>query len=315
MQFWHLCTPGKSQCLLFRELSDYVQGMNMVALSAYKYSSSVWIYAFELMSNHFHFVIQARREDAQEFYEDFYNRLRRFLGRQGRKHELNDISYSLIPIDNETYLKNLIAYVHRNAFLVNSSCTPFSWLWGTNAHIFSSLEPYLNKTYLNSIAKRPKQDMFHSREVDFPDNYYLIHPLQNHPLENHPLKNYPLEDDNTATGYISPACYCKIAECEKLFKSAHQYYFNITRKVESFSDIARELGDSITYTDEEIFSVTTHLLLTKYNKEKLSMLNRNEKIEMAKVLHFNYNAGNEQICRVLRLSDALIDSMFPKACE
>ena len=164
----------------------------MVALSAWKYSATVGIYTFELMNNHFHFVIEARMEDALAFYEDFYGRLRRFLGRQGRKQELNGMSYSLIPVDNEIYLKNLIAYVHRNAFLVNSSCTPFSWLWGTNTHIFNSLEPYLNKIYLKTIAKRPKQDMFHSREVDFPDNYYLIHPL---------------EDDSAASGYISPACY------------------------------------------------------------------------------------------------------------
>ena len=300
VQFWHLCTPGKLQSLLFRERSDYIEGKNMVALSACKFSQSVGIYVFELMSNHFHFVIEARKEDAEAFYHDYYSRLRRFLGRQGRAQELNGISYSLIPVDNETYLRHLIAYVHRNAFLVNSSCSPFSWLWGTNAHIFSSLEPYLHKTSLNTIALRTKQEMFHSREVNFPSNYYLINSVEN---------------EGYTSGYISPACYCKIAECEKLFRNAHQYYFNITRKVESFSDIARELGDSITYTDEEIFSAATHLLLTKYNKEKISMLNRNEKIEIAKVLHFNYNAGNEQICRVLRLSDTLIDSMFPRACE
>ena len=58
-QFWHLCTPGKSQCLIFRNKSDYVAGMNLVALSANKFSETVEIYAFELMSNHFHFLIKA----------------------------------------------------------------------------------------------------------------------------------------------------------------------------------------------------------------------------------------------------------------
>ena len=133
--------------------------------------------------------------------------------------------------------------------------------------------------------------MFHTRDINFPDNYYMIQ------------------------GYISPACYCKIAECELLFRSAHQYFFNISRRVESFSDIARELGDTITYTDEEIFSTAAHLSMTKYNKEKISMLDRNEKIEVAKVLHFNYNAGNDQICRVLKISDALVDSIFPRPTE
>ena len=300
VQFWHLCTPGKYQSILFRNQADYIQGMNLVALSACKFDKSVGIYAFELMSNHFHFVLEARKEDADAFYQDFYARLRRFLGRQGRGQELNSISYSLIAIDNETYLRNLIAYVHRNAFLVNLSYTPFSWLWGSNVHIFNDLEPYFHKIYLNTIGKRAKQEMFHTHQVDFPDNYYLISSFK---------------EKETTTGYISPACYCKIAECEQLFRNAQQYYFNISRRVESFSDIARELGDTITYTDEEMFSTTTHLLLTKYNKEKIYLLSRNEKIEVAKVLHFNYNAGNDQICRILRLSDTLVDSMFPRATE
>ena len=297
-QFWHLCTPGYSQCLLFRDKHDYREGMNMVALSACKFSKKVGIYAFELMSNHLHFVIESSKEDAMDFYHDFYARLRRFLGRQGRGGELNSISYSLIPVDNETYLKNLIAYVHRNAFLVNSAYSPFNWLWGTNAHIFNSLESHMHKMPLHQIPNRTRQEKFHSREVDFPHDYYLI-------------GNF--DGENILSGYISPACYCKIKECEQLFTSAHQYYFNVTRRVESFSDIARELGDIITYTDEELFSTATHLLLTKYNKEKFSMLNRNEKIEIAKVLHFNYNADNAQICRILRLNDSLVDSLFPKA--
>ena len=104
VQFWHLCTPGKYQSILFREQSDYIQGMNMVALSACKFAKSVGIYVFELMSNHFHFVLEARKEDAEEFYQDFFSRLRRFLGRQGRAQELNAISFSLIQVDNETYL-------------------------------------------------------------------------------------------------------------------------------------------------------------------------------------------------------------------
>ena len=290
-QFWHLCTPGKSQCLIFRNKSDYVAGMNLVALSANKFSETVEIYAFELMSNHFHFLIKAHKKEAELFYQDFYQRLRRFLGRQGRMHELNKITYSLFPVDNDIYLKNLIAYLHRNAFLVNSSIIPFSWTWGTNIHLFLGLDSYFEKVYLKTIGKRTRQEMFHTRDIEFPDNYYMIQ------------------------GYISPACYCKIQECEMLFRSAHQYFFNISRRVESFSDIARELGDSITYTDEEMFSTAAHLSMTKYNKEKISMLDRNEKIEVAKVLHFNFNAGNDQICRVLKISDALIDSMFPRAVE
>ena len=290
-QFWHLCTPGKLQCLIFRNKSDYTTGMNLIALSANKFSESVEIYAFELMSNHLHFLIKANQKDAEAFYQDFYQRLRRFLGRQGRMYELNKISYSLIPVNNDTYLKNLIAYLHRNAFLVNSSIIPFSWPWGTNIHMFLGLDSYFEKVYIKTIGKRARQEMFHTRDIDFPDNYYMIQ------------------------GYISPACYCKIAECELLFRSAHQYFFNISRRVELFSDIARELGDIITYTDEEIFSTAAHLSMTKYNKEKISMLDRNEKIEVAKVLHFNYNAGNDQICRVLKISDALVDSIFPRSTE
>ena len=58
---WHLFTPGDLSGVLFREKEDYVYGMNLVALCAGKFWESIRLYTFQIMSNHFHFVLSGEK--------------------------------------------------------------------------------------------------------------------------------------------------------------------------------------------------------------------------------------------------------------
>jgi len=42
------------------------------------------------------------------------------------------------------------------------------------------------------------------------------------------------------------------------------------------------------------------------------ILDKSSKIELAKKLHFDYNASNKQIKRILRLDEHIVNSLFPK---
>ena len=130
--------------------------------------------------------------------------------------------------------------------------------------------------------------MFHTRDVDFPDDYYMT------------------------GGYISPDCYCNISGCESLFKNAHHYFSLISRRVESFADIAREIGDTISYTDEEMILVSLNYSNKKFGKSNLNVLDKNEKVELAKEMHFNYNSSVKQIHRILKIDMAVLNTLFPK---
>ena len=72
MKFYHIYTKGLEDKVIFREIQDYIVGMNYVAIAQYK--TKITILAFVLMSNHFHFAVQASEEDAIAFI-NLYKRL------------------------------------------------------------------------------------------------------------------------------------------------------------------------------------------------------------------------------------------------
>lgn len=288
-QFWHLCTPGDSSGILFRTNEDYVYGMNMVGVTAGKFMDKVDIFTFQLMSNHFHFVLRGSKENVTDFYNDLILRLRRYLLKQHRIFDIKNITFSVYLVKDLGYMRNLIAYVNRNGYLVNRYYTPFSYPWGANSYYFSYLGGMESRFTLHKTPSRTRMEMFHTRDICFPDNYYLTN------------------------GYISPYCYCRIESGEKLFKDAHHYFSLVSRRVETFSDIARDIGDTITYTDEEMFVAAIHLIRKKYDKDSITALSKIEKIEVAKNMHFEYNASNKQISRILKLDITAVNALFPVA--
>ena len=285
--FWHLCTPGKLSGEIFMERKDYVFGMNLVALVAAEYRERVEIYTFQLMSNHLHFAISGNKEDINDFFWAFFKRLRRYLVTESRLTDLKGFFPNLIAIDNVPYLRNLIAYINRNGFLVNKDTTPFSYYWGANRYFFSLIPEYETniKVPLDKVPVNERRRIFRSHFNDFPNCYYFI-------------------DD-----YVSPASYVNISLVETLFKNAHDYYYLVSRAVETFASFSKELGEQVTYTDEELQAVIYSISNAKFNSKPFE-LDKNAKIEIAKILHFRYNASNQQIRRVLRLDIEILEELF-----
>ena len=87
----------------------------------------------------------------------------------------------------------------------------------------------------------------------------------------------------------------------------------ISKGIESYSEIAKGLGDKTFLSDDEMYSTATSISMRKYNKLKLTELSNQERIEIAKSLHFDYYASNKQISRILKLDLYSVESMFPKA--
>lgn len=286
---WHVCTPGENQCVLFRDSGDYRCGMNIVGVTAAEFVGSVDVLTFELMSNHVHFVLRGDKTSVENFFAYFYRKLRRLFIRQERLSDIRNFIAEYYIVDSEHYLRSLIAYVNRNGYVANVNKILFSYEWGANRYFFTDIKSIESKVLLSTFSKNRKEEFFHTKDISFPDNYYLTN------------------------GYISPASYCKIEECESLYKSAHHYFSVVSKNVESFKDIAQIAGDKIFYTDEEIFSSCVHFAKKHFDKQKITMLDSNEKIELAKHLKFNFNASLKQISRLLKIEDTILNMLFPTA--
>ena len=65
--YWHVYTSGKESPLLFSLEEEFVFVMNVIAQAAALFPE-VRIIAFEVMNNHFHFVVSADEEAVMTFW-------------------------------------------------------------------------------------------------------------------------------------------------------------------------------------------------------------------------------------------------------
>ena len=97
-----------------------------------------------------------------------------------------------------------------------------------------------------------------------------------------------------------------------MFRDARHYFHKISREIESYKTVAAIVGDSIFYTDDELLSVVYGICRKDYGGQKPALLTASDKIELARTMHFDYNANNGQIARMLKVPIATIESLFPR---
>ena len=285
---WHLCTPGEFVGVIFKDRDDYVFGMNLVALCAANFSPQLKILTFQIMSNHLHFVIECEEPVIGEFFAFLKKRLQRYLANSGHLGSLSGFIPNYFRINELRYLQNVIVYVNRNGYLVDRQSTPLTYEWGANRYFFNKFTHNELVVNVGQLSLEKRRTMFKSRNFEIPAEYIVTQ------------------------GYISPLSYCHITLAESFFKDANQYFHLSSRQIESYSSIAKELGDKVTYTDYEIYSAIMSLCIKRYKVKNPSLLDKDAKIEVAKIMHFDYNASNKQIKRVLRLDENVIESLFPR---
>ncbi len=104
-----------------------INGTNIFSNSENKYyflkqlnkylKDDVSIYAYCLMDNHFHLIIKVNSdtEIVTQSFSNFFNSYAKAYNKQiSRTGSLFEKHFKRIRLENETYLKNLILYVHLN---------------------------------------------------------------------------------------------------------------------------------------------------------------------------------------------------------
>lgn len=281
--FWHLCTPGTNQEIIFHSDEDYKYGINSAAMSLDK---SVRIIASAVMSNHIHDILAGEEIACYEYFERRKLFLRRYSQVTGRKVDFSSFNCSILPIENLSALRTEIAYVNRNGFLVNPQCTPYSYRWSTGMYYFNPAACSGGRLF-SELTYREKRAITHSRLVDLPSNYLV------------------------KDGSILFSSFVCIKEGEGYYSDAHQYFNLLSRNREAYSEVAKRLGDEIFLTDNELFDALCGRCRRQFGEARPASLSPNDKISMAVIMKKEYHASNGQIRRMLKLSDQAIKELFP----
>lgn len=285
---WHICTPGENTEVVFSRDQEFSYGITLLALCVAKLNLK--ILTFELMSNHYHIIVSGSYSDCLTLSRNYQRRLMRYFSESGRPVNLsNFICENPIRISSLDMMRNEIAYVNRNGYVVNSSYTPYTYPWGCGKLYFTNFDSMIPSQGISEFSIRQQRAIFHTKTLNLPLNYRI------------------------RNGQIIQSSFCHIADGEKLFRHAHHYFQTLTRNAEAFSEIAKRLDDKIFIPDNEIFSIVMNLCRKNFGHESLNMLSSQQRIETARVMRFKYNASVKQIKRILKLDDSILHELFPVA--
>ncbi|MBI5327113.1 MAG: transposase [Deltaproteobacteria bacterium] len=131
--FYHVITRGNQQQKTFKERNDFQKYMEI--LSSYKQKYNFLVYAYILMSNHVHLLIETAQtplskilQGINQSYTMYFNRKYKTSGHlfQGR--------YKAILCDRDEYLLVLIKYIHHNPVRAKIVERPDEYEWSSYRH-------------------------------------------------------------------------------------------------------------------------------------------------------------------------------------
>ena len=277
--YWHAYTSGKESPLIFSQEEDFMFVMNLIA-QAVALFPEVRIIAFEVMNNHFHFVVSSEEKAVLAFWEFISKRLARvFPLKKGLK-------VTLKPIGDLVALRNNIVYTNRNGYVASPAHTPFSYPWGTGRYYFLD---WPRGKALAQIFVDDRRKLFRCRTPMLPGEWEVV------------------------GGYVAPWSYCSVKFGMAMFRDAHHYFVMISKNVEAYADLAVELDDGEFLTDTELFARLSVLVRSDYDVSSIKDLTKPQRFDLARKLRYEFRSSNGQIRRVLGLSQYEIDSIFPLA--
>ena len=277
---WHLWTP-ENHGLIFPDDDSFKTGMNIIGISSCLFPDIV-IITFELMTNHLHGTMAGKEQRIKLFFATIKYFLKRKLCA-----DLTNWDCRLRKIESIIDARNVITYNNRNGFLINEDESPYSYPWGANRYFFNPEAKARFYANCSTFGFDERRKACASHKADS-------------------IKNLKKLD-----GYVSPLSFCDIEAGEGLFRNASHYFYELSKNIESQKKIAEEIGERIFYTDNELFRVVVSLSNGKYNVDKPSLLPRDAKVEVAKTLHYDYNATNKQIIRMLNMDIYTVNALFP----
>lgn len=248
--------------MLFHNDEEFKTAMNVVAFASFIFSD-LKIFTFEIMDNHFHFSLAGSRDRIKLFLRMLVLKLSVNPLLKESSADLKHLVFKIYSIDNLNLMRNVIAYVNRNGAVVDPNENVFTYRWGANRFFFNREARLRFESCGTSLTSRQKREMFHSDLLAKEDAVTVL------------------------DGYVFPLCFCYIKEAESMFRNCRHYFYCVSRNVEASTEVAKSIGESLFYTDEDLFAHISVLCSKRYGERSIATLPKDAKLEIAKELHFN----------------------------
>jgi REP element-mobilizing transposase RayT len=146
-QYYHIYNQGNARIDLFLGKDHYEFFIQRFV----KHITPVaHIYAYVLMPNHFHFLVQIKSDStekiaSQAFANLFNSYAKAFNKQQDRTGSLFRRKFRRKKIENQRYLKSALVYIHNNPVKHGFTTAAIEYPWTSYHDYFSNDSTFLNK--------------------------------------------------------------------------------------------------------------------------------------------------------------------------
>ena len=284
---FHLYTKPLETKSLFHSEQERVIPLNFMAIAAYQ--ANCLLLAFAIMTNHFHFILMGEYAKIVDFYDRFLQMLKNYYSHHGRRIEQGDLEPGITLIDNLKQLRNEIAYVIRNSFVINPDVNVFADPWSSGFLYFNPMLE-LGGTPASALKGRGLREFTKSRGgTEISPRIYI------------------------RDGVAQAWSFVDYRKVESFYDNARQFVNSVLRNVEAQVETALRYGENPSLSDEEMWPLVFRLCQEKFQADKPSLMEGADKKKLAILLKNRYHSSNKQLARLTGVPLKEVDAMFPLA--
>ena len=273
--YYHLCTDGWKDGLIFHNAAQFAYGLIVLGLLCLRFNLT--IYAFALMPNHIHLILKGTGAVCLDAFDYLKHKLSVRLKQDGHPPLPEDYWFKLV----KEQLKREIIYVLRNP-LEKGQYTVGGYLWASGWLYFSDLVYAMEGTSAASMSKRSKIKYFTS-EQDIP-NHWIAHPFLG----------------------LRPDSFVDTSLVEKLFPSPKDLQTALVKDYEVYFQIASRLGELCEFSKNEIAGIVNQTLQKRFGGRNLKNLTEEDKGKMAIILNREFGLTSYQISTSIFLKELVV---------
>jgi REP element-mobilizing transposase RayT len=219
---YHIILRSVNQHIIFEEASDYQKFLSILSDCKKKYDND--IYAYCLMDNHIHLLLQLTDDTLSSFFQSLGTLFARWYNNKYSRsgHLFQDRFYSSV-IETERAFLSALSYIHNNPVKANMCRYASEYPWSSIGAFYGAKNPLINVSYAYNIAGS-KDYLLHlfAKDTD----------LQDDPLfkNDHRQTNHYLTDEKALDIFKSMTHLSSASDAATLEKSKRNAYIQALRE-------------------------------------------------------------------------------------
>lgn len=164
---YHVITRGNQRQTIFKNKYDYLKYLEVLA--HYKEQYGFYLFAYLLMSNHVHLLIETLEAPLSKILQGINQKYTMYFNwRYNTVGHLFQGRYKAFICDRDEYLLSLIKYIHLNPVRAKISKTPDEYPW-------SSHRSYMGMNSKNGLVDADQVLMIFSENKSVARNLYRVY--------------------------------------------------------------------------------------------------------------------------------------------